>query len=122
MARPLIFRADIGWRYRLNLIGWRVILAMSQKKRLISAGLRAICHALSRNVTLLVTKKTADSCPFSIYITKCHEIYIYITPLIKNLERVREGGGDIYIGIYFGKIRDILGKPIFINNIFVTGA
>ena len=64
----------------LNMPANHAFSAMSQKKRLISAGLRGVCHAFSENVTPFVTKKTADSCPFSIYISKCHEIYIYITP------------------------------------------
>jgi hypothetical protein len=36
--------ADIGWRYWLNIIGWRGFYAISREKWLISAGLRGISH------------------------------------------------------------------------------
>ena len=77
MARPI---ADIGWRYRLNYIGWRDILPPSREKRLISAGLRVIYHAFCQSHTALVRKKMAENSPFSIYIYKYNDFYIYISP------------------------------------------
>jgi hypothetical protein len=50
---------------RLNNIGWRAFLAMSHKKRLISAGLRVICHALPDFVTVGVTLESRRKPPFS---------------------------------------------------------
>jgi hypothetical protein len=88
--------ADIGWRYWLNYIGWRDILPPSHKKRLISAGLRGIYHAFPKKVTPLVRKKMAEIPPFSIYIYKYNDLFIYISPP-RFLILFREGGREIYI-------------------------
>jgi hypothetical protein len=70
--------------------------AMSQKKWLISAGLRPICHAHPQKCHALVTEKTAEIRPF-LYIFINVMIFIYIQPPEKiSVYIVYTGEGDIY--------------------------